>query len=133
MGRIGSSPLLGSAIRTPTSVRAPQRSVWTMGMPFGWRAGVRIGRDWVSADDRLWGISFLTAVYSDVLVNGFVASGVGGADTTLESDEGKVRVLGQLRAKVTVREGISYYGQAEVRGGADYIGVGGKVGVRYEW
>jgi hypothetical protein len=96
------------------------------------QAGVRVGRDWVGTDGRLWGISFLAGVYSDVLVDGF-AVGAGGSNTVLESDEGKVRALGQLRGKVTSRDGVTLYGQAEVRGGEDYIGVGGKLGIRYEW
>jgi hypothetical protein len=95
------------------------------------QAGVRIGSDWVDIERRLWTVSFLGGIYSDVVVNGFTAGGPG--NVALQTDEGKVRALGQLRAKVTVRDGLSYYGQAEVRGGEDYWGVGGKLGVRYEW
>jgi len=95
------------------------------------QAGVRIGSDWVDIERRLWTVSFLAGIYSDVVVNGFTAGGPG--NVALQTDEGKVRALGQLRAKVTVRDGLSYYGQAEVRGGEDYWGVGGKLGVRYEW
>ena len=51
----------------------------------------------------------------------------------LEDDEGKVRALGQLRVKATTMHGFSYYGQAEMRGGEDYFGVAGKVGLRYDW
>jgi outer membrane autotransporter protein len=94
------------------------------------QAGVRVGSDWVGHDRRLWSVSFLAALYSDVLVDGFTATG---ADTVLEDDEGKVRALGQLRIKATTAHGVSYYGQAEVRGGEDYFGVGGKVGLRYDW
>jgi Autotransporter beta-domain len=95
------------------------------------QAGARIGTDWVSADQRLWSVSFLAAAYSDVSVNGFTATAPG--SVTLDTDEGEVRALGQLRAKVTTVDGFSYYGQAEVRGGNDYWGVGGKIGLRYEW
>ena len=49
------------------------------------------------------------------------------------TDEGKLRALGQLRAQVTTTQGVSYYGQAEVRGGEDYFGATGKVGVRIDW
>jgi len=93
------------------------------------QAGLRVGSDWVGHDGRLWSVSFLSGLYSDVVVDGFTAAGT----TVVESDEGEVRALGQLRAKVTTRDGLSYYGQAEVRGGADYFGVGGKLGLRYEW
>ena len=96
------------------------------------QAGVRVGRDWVGTDGRLWGISVLGGIYSDVVVDGYVV-GAGGANTILETDEGKVRALGQVRAKVTSRDGVTFYGQAELRGGEDYFGVGGKLGVRYEW
>jgi hypothetical protein len=44
-----------------------------------------------------------------------------------------VRALGQLGAKVTTRDSISYYVQAEGRAGGDYWGVGGKAGIRVEW
>ena len=40
----------------------------------GWRA-YRLR--WVSSDRRLWSVSFLGALYSDVVVNGFVAAGGG--------------------------------------------------------
>lgn len=93
------------------------------------QAGVRVGSDWVSADRRLWSVSFLTALYSDVVVNGFALAGT----PTLAADEGRLRALGQLRAKVTTSDGVSYYVQAEARGGEDYWGVGGKAGVRLEW
>jgi hypothetical protein len=95
------------------------------------QAGVRIGSDWMGSDYRLWSVSILAGLYSDVVVNGFTAAG--GTGVTLETDEGKVRALGQLRAKVTTAHGISYYAQAEIRGGEDYLGVGGKVGLRYDW
>jgi hypothetical protein len=95
------------------------------------QAGARIGTDWMTADRRFWTVSFLAAIYSDVVVNGFTATTPGGV--TLDTDEGKVRALGQLRAKVTTGGGVSYYGQVEVRGGEDYWGVGGKAGLRYEW
>jgi hypothetical protein len=95
-------------------------------------AGARIGADWVSPDRRLWSVSFLAGIYSDVMVNGFTAPS-GGGGVTLATDEGKVRALGQLRAKVTTRDGISYYVQAEGRAGEDYWGVGGKAGIRVEW
>jgi outer membrane autotransporter protein len=95
------------------------------------QAGARIGADWVSPDRRLWSVSFLAGIYSDVMVNGFTAPGGGGV--TLATDEGKVRALGQLRAKVTTRDGMSYYVQAEARAGEDYWGVGGKAGIRIEW
>jgi outer membrane autotransporter protein len=91
--------------------------------------GARVGSDWVDPDHRLWSLSFLAAIYSDVTVNGYTASG---ADV-LDQDAGAIRVLGQLRAKVTTVNGFSYYGQAEVRVGENYLGVGGKVGLRYDW
>jgi outer membrane autotransporter protein len=94
------------------------------------QAGLRVGTDWIDVERRLWSVSFLAGVYSDVIVNGFTA---GGGGVTLETDEGKVRAIGQLRAKVTTQNGLTYYGQAEIRGGEDYIGVAGKLGVRYDW
>ena len=96
------------------------------------QAGVRVGSDWVGYDRRFWTVSFLAALYSDVLVDGFVVPG-GGNAVVLETDEGKLRALGQLRVKTTTYHGVSYYGQAEVRGGDDYFGVAGKLGVRYDW
>jgi hypothetical protein len=94
------------------------------------QAGVRVGSDWVGYDRRFWTVSFLAALYSDVLVDGFT---IGGGTVVLDTDEGKLRALGQLRVKTTTYHGVSYYGQAEVRGGEDYFGVAGKLGVRYDW
>jgi outer membrane autotransporter protein len=94
------------------------------------QAGVRVGSDWVGYDRRFWTVSFLAALYSDVLIDGFT---IGGGTVVLDTDEGKLRALGQLRVKTTTYHGVSYYGQAEVRGGEDYFGVAGKVGVRYDW
>jgi outer membrane autotransporter protein len=94
------------------------------------QAGVRVGTDWMDVDRRLWTVSFLAGIYSEVMVNGFSTAG----DTVvLQTDEGKVRALGQIRTTVTTAYGFSYYGQAEVRGGEDYFGVAGKVGLRYGW
>jgi hypothetical protein len=95
------------------------------------QGGARIGVDWVTPDRRLWSLSFLAGVYSDVMVNGFTAPGGGGV--TLATDEGKVRAIGQLRAKLVTRDGMSFYVQAEGRAGEDYWGVGGKAGIRVEW
>jgi outer membrane autotransporter protein len=95
------------------------------------QGGVRIGSDWLGIDRRLWSVSFLAGLYSDVIVNGFVAGGAGAA--ALETDEGRVRALGQLRAQTTTMHGVSLFGQAEVRGGEDYFGATGKLGVRYDW
>ena len=90
------------------------------------QAGVRVGSDWMGSDYRLWSVSLLAGLYSDVVVNGFNAAG--GGNVVLETDEGKVRALGQLRAKVTTTHNLSYYGQAEIRGGEDYFGVAAKWG-----
>jgi hypothetical protein len=48
-------------------------------------------------------------------------------------DEGKLRVMGMLESRVNVGNGYTLYGAAEVRGGEDVIGYGGRLGVRYEW
>jgi hypothetical protein len=101
------------------------------GEAFRIQGGARIGRDWVSSDRYLWSVSLLGLLYSDVAVDGFVFT-AGGA-TALDLDEGALRVLGQLRAKVTSPEGLTYYGQVEVRGGDEYFGIGGKLGMRVEW
>ena len=70
------------------------------------QAGVRVGSDWVGHDRRLWSVSFLAALYSDVLVSGFTAAGrVESHGVVLEDDEGKVRALGQLRVKATTMHG----------------------------
>ena len=71
---------------------------------------MRIGSDWVGHDRRLWTVSFLAGLYSDVLVDGFAAGGKSVADSrwvVLEDDEGKVRALGQLRVKATTMHGLS--------------------------
>jgi len=72
-------------------------------------------------------------LYSDVIVDGYIANSSGLPPSVAEVDEGKLRVLGMLQSKLDLPNGLSYYDQVEVRGGEDVIGFGGKLGIRTEW
>lgn len=96
------------------------------------QAGARVGRTWVEGG-KLWSVSAAGLLYSDVLVDGYLLTTAALPPGTAEIDEGKVRVMGQLNAKVDFLDGTSLYGRVEVRGGEDVIGVGGKLGARIEW
>jgi hypothetical protein len=70
-------------------------------------------------------------LYSDVSVNGLVIDTGGFAGSTvLPSDEGKLRAMGILAMNYDNGAGVVWYGQGDVRGGDDYFGVGGRLGVR---
>ena len=76
-------------------------------------------------------------VYDDVTVSGLAvtdaaflgtAGGVASAAT-----EGKVRGQGIGAVKFDYGNGLSSFVQADVRGGSDYFGYGGRAGVRFVW
>jgi hypothetical protein len=76
-------------------------------------------------------------VYDDVTVSGLAvtdaaflgtAGGVASAAT-----EGKVRGQGIGAIKFDYGNGLSSFVQADVRGGSDYFGYGGRAGVRFVW
>ena len=97
------------------------------------QGGARIGRSWLDDTGHLWSLSLLGLLYSDVYVNGYTLGGSGLAVSASEVDEGKLRVLGQLEGSVELGNGLSLIGQANVRGGEDLFGVGGRFGARLEW
>lgn len=97
------------------------------------QGGARIGQTWNDTVGRIWSLSLLGLLYSDVYINGFTLDNTGFTSTASEVDEGKLRVLGQLAGNVDVGGGWSYNGQIEVRGGEDLVGVGGRLGLRLEW
>ncbi len=72
-------------------------------------------------------------LYSDVIVSGFGSNGGIFAPETPVTDEGKLRVLGQIATRLDRGDGYSYLLQVETRGGEDMFGVGGRIGARYEW
>jgi len=76
-------------------------------------------------------------VYDDVIVSGLAltdaafigtAGGVASAAT-----EGKVRGQGIGAVKFDYGNGLSSFVQADVRGGSNYFGYGGRAGVRFVW
>ena len=97
------------------------------------QGGARIGRSWFDDTGHLWSLSLLGLLYSDVYVNGYTLAGSDLAVSASEVDEGKLRVLGQLEGSVELGNGLSLVGQANVRGGEDLFGVGGRFGARLEW
>jgi hypothetical protein len=97
------------------------------------QGGVRVGRYWFTPGGYLVTTAITGLLYSDVYVDGFALPGIGVAPGVGEVDEGKLRVMGIAQAKIDMLNGTSWYGQVEVRGGEDLIGVGGKVGLRVQW
>lgn len=103
------------------------------GQMLRFQGGARIGRSWFDETGHVWSLSLLGLLYSDVYVNGYTLPGSGFAVSASEVDEGKLRVLGQLEGSVDLGDGLSLVGQANVRGGEDLFGVGGRFGARLEW
>ena len=103
------------------------------GHVFRLQGGARLGTefDWN-------GISILPVVtalaYSDVDITGGSASTIGFLTPgTFATDEGKLRGQGIFTMNFDYRNGLSSFAQADVRGGQDYFGYGGRLGVRYQW
>jgi hypothetical protein len=108
-------------------------SAAVLGMADGevWRVqgGVRFGAD------TYWGgtqvVATLTGlVYSDVSISGLVLNSGTFGGAVVPDDEGKVRGMGILGLNFIYSPAITTYVNAEVRGGDDYFGVGGRVGLR---
>ena len=103
---------------------------------FRMQAGARLGTQF------LWNNVVVTPiltglVYGDPVVSGFAvtdavfvgtAGGVASAAT-----QGKVRGQGIGAVKFDFGNGLSSFVQADIRGGTDYYGYGGKAGVRFVW
>ena len=100
------------------------------------QAGARLGTQF------LWNNVVVTPiltglVYGDPIVSGFAvtdavflgtAGGVASAAT-----QGKVRGQGIGAVKFDYGNGLSSFVQADIRGGSDYYGYGGRAGVRFVW
>jgi hypothetical protein len=95
--------------------------------------GGRYGQKWTSPEGYLWTTTLGAFLYSDVAISGFKSIAGQTGESVGPVDEGKVRALGQLETRLEVGNGLSYLFQAEVRGGTDVFGVGGQIGMRYEW
>ncbi len=96
------------------------------------QGGLRYGTFWRMPQGFL--TTTLTGMlYSDVWVDGFRAQPGSFGPATLVTDEGELRVLGQVAAKWDRGDGSSYLFQVETRGGEDLFGIGGRIGARYEW
>ena len=102
------------------------------GSVFRVQGGLRLGNRMLTSQGYLVTTTLTGLLYSDVAVSGLVNDAVF-ADSVAKVDEGKLRVLGALASKIDLPSGYSYYGQVEVRGGEDVVGLGGKVGMRMEW
>ncbi len=110
---------------------------WTLDLQDGRvlrvQAGARIGSSWSLGGQRVFSASLLGLAYSDVWVDGFALLSTGFVSTVSNVDEGKLRGLAQLNLKLEDGRGTSYGAEVGVRGGEDVWGVGGRLGVRYEW
>lgn len=104
-----------------------------LGMADGevWRVqgGVRFGAE------TYWGgtqvVATLTGLaYSDVSISGLVLNSGSFGGAVVPDDEGKVRGMGILGLNFIYSPAVTAYLNAEVRGGDDYFGVGGRVGLR---
>jgi hypothetical protein len=97
------------------------------------QGGARLGLDF------LWmGIHITPTVtglaYDDVkIVGGPILNGAFIGGQLLPSDEGKIRGEGIFAMNFDYGNGLSSYAQGIIYGGEDLIGVGGKLGVRYQW
>jgi hypothetical protein len=94
--------------------------------------GLRVGTD------LYWGtVHFPTVTglaYDDVLINGLVINGGAFAPTPIiPLDEGKIRGEGIFAVNFDYGNGLSAFALADVRGGGDVFGAGGRAGIRDQW
>ena len=103
------------------------------GHVFRVQGGARVGTE---AD---WNGTHVTAVvtglaYSDVSVTGGTSTTDGFINPTIfASDEGKLRGEGIFALNLDYLNGWSSFALADVRGGQDFFGYGGRLGLRYQW
>jgi hypothetical protein len=71
--------------------------------------------------------------YSDVSITGGASSTDFLNPVTFQSDQGKVRGEGIFSVNLDYRNGLSTFALADVRGGQDFFGYGGRLGLRYQW
>ncbi len=102
------------------------------GSVFRIQGGLRYGHRML-AGGNLVTTTLTGLLYSDVAIEGLQLATNNFAADTAQVDEGKLRVLGALQTRIETPTGFTYYGQVEMRGGDDLFGLGGKVGMRYEW
>jgi hypothetical protein len=95
------------------------------------QGGVRVGRH-----DQLERGTLTTTLtsllYSDVYISGF-STGEGLSPDFSPVDEGKLRGQVILKAQMDYGTGLSNFLEVGAHGGEDVWGVGGKVGIRYQW
>jgi hypothetical protein len=102
----------------------------TDGSVFRVQGGVRVGHDYMWNAVHVVG-TVTGLIYSDVSVDGLVLNTGGFAgNTVLPSDEGKIRGQGIATLNFDYGNGFTSFVQADVRGGKDLFGVGGRVGLR---
>lgn len=103
------------------------------GEAFRLQGGLRLGVTRLTADGYVWTGSIAGILYSDVAISGFNVTDSAFPSGFAEVDEGKLRVLGTLQSALYVGNGVTYFGEAGIRGGEDVFGIGGLAGVRYNW
>lgn len=97
------------------------------------QAGIRLGVTTALADTGILSASFAQVIYSDVYINGFVTNSDGFSAGFLLADQGKLRFQSIATARLLLPNGFSFYLQAQGRWGDDYLGYGGRGGIRYEY
>jgi autotransporter-like protein len=103
------------------------------GHVFRVQGGARVGTE---AD---WNGIHLTAVvtglaYSDVSVTGGTSTSDGFVNPTIfSSDQGKLRGEGIFALNFDYANGWSSFALADLRGGQDFFGYGGRLGLRHQW
>jgi hypothetical protein len=102
------------------------------------QGGARIGTDSLVLGAYRLSVSLTGLAYDDVVVRGGFIPGAGynsnaANDLLAQSDQGRVRGQGILAANLDLGHGISTFAQANVRGGSNLFGVGGRAGIRYQW
>lgn len=97
------------------------------------QGGVRFGTEMVWGNAKLT-TSLTGLAYEDVSVTGgFIQNVAFGSNALIVNDQGLLRGQGILAFNLAYNNGVSLFAQADVRGGKDLFGAGGRGGVRIQW
>jgi Autotransporter beta-domain len=127
---VSNSVFTGNAPQVP---QTPGRLGLEDGTALRLQFGGRYGQKWTTPEGYLWTTTLGAYLYSDVSITGFKSIAGQTGESVGPVDEGKIRALGQFETHLDVGNGLSYMLRADVRGGSDVFGVGGQLGIRYEW
>lgn len=97
------------------------------------QGGLRLGADFFLGSMRVTPVVTGLAYETVIQTGGFIQTGAFGTPETILRDKGKLRGQGIFGLNFDGGNGVTSFVQADVRGGRDFFGFGGRAGIRYQW